>query len=120
MGPIQSKYRDYNRIEMAGTLDSVERAMQDLIAGVALIPPEPADDALRRWRVLFITYRRLIEQMRPEDPALGEIADYLVSIETERMGLSANRAGARKAAAILLEIGNTVRLEQYLDVGVVA
>jgi len=33
----------------------------------------------------------------------NQIADYLLSIETDRMGLAPNRDGARKAAVVLLE-----------------
>jgi signal transduction histidine kinase len=75
--PSFRKSREDNRLQVVERLDHVEKALQDLVVGGAVIPPEPPDEALRRWRVLFITYRRQIEQLDGREPAVQEIVDRL-------------------------------------------
>jgi len=75
--PSLYRQRDDSRTVVAERLDHVEKALQDLVVGVAVIPQQPSDEALRRWRVLFVTYRNQIKEMEGSDPAVQEIAEYL-------------------------------------------
>ena len=75
--PSFRKSREDNRLQVVERLNYVEKALQDLVVGGAVIPPEPPAEALRRWRVLFITYRRQIEQLDGREPAVQQIVDRL-------------------------------------------
>ncbi len=50
--------------------------------GGAVIPAYPPDEALRRWRVLFITYRRQLEQLDGRDPAVLQVVNNLTRVYT--------------------------------------
>lgn len=69
--------RQNTRLQVVDRLSNVEKALQDLTAGAAIIPDVPRDLALNRWRVLFLTYRRQIEQLDGRDPAVQQIMNSL-------------------------------------------
>ncbi len=81
------------QMELYRATDEVLHYLWDPI-GVSDVP----DARDEYWGYLPQVFRMLIEQT-PED----EIANYLVKIETERMGLSSNKENARRIAEILYE-----------------
>jgi len=77
LDPGLRQKRQNTRLQVIDRLSNVERALQDLTAGAAVIPDLPRDLALNRWRVLFLTYRRQIEQLDGRDPAVQQIMNSL-------------------------------------------